>query len=501
MTKKRLIADILSVVLAIGLFPSLAIAAGGGADIQVAASQLGAQAESDLGGASVRFTDEAHKGGDGDFWQLYFVEGKKAVAEPMFDVYLGGTKVPPSAYTVTYYLTYWKGDSEVSEKVSASELYPSRSSEADDADMSSAFRYVVEAKDGSGYTGKLESEIAEINVVDLYSFGRYMGVFMTKADSSWQYAINPMNHNYFVIPQAKAKAALGSLEVLAGCTPGNGGANPDGVKVPSKYYTVSYYKARKDAVEKNMSPASSAKTGKALRAVPTAAGSYVAIVKGKSPYYGSSSFYFDIQGKLSDVKVSGIADQVENGKYIEPGVTMTYKGEKLVEGTDYDVAYQANLKAGTAKAVITGARGLANTDGIVDSVDKARYFTGTKVVKFKIRKHPSKTWAANTMQTSAKAVEVSGAKLRNKGDQSVAASKAFSVKGAAGKVAYSKVSGPSVLSISRSGKVTISQHLGMLRQWSSKDQVYSMKVKVMAKGDSTHYALAKTLILKVKVTK
>jgi len=107
----------------------------------------------------------------------------------------------------------------------------------------------------------------------------------------------------------------------------------------------------------------------------------------------------------------------------------------------------------------------------------------------------------NTMKTSTKTVKVSGAKLRSKGDQVVAASKAFSVRKALGGVAYSKVSGPSVLSISKSGKVTVARHLGMLRQWSDKDQTYSMKVKVLAKGDSTHYAQAKVLTLKVKVTK
>jgi len=67
-----------------------------------------------------------------------------------------------------------------------------------------------------------------------------------------------------------------------------------------------------------MSPASSAKIGKALKSVPTAAGSYVAIVKGKSPYYGSSSFYFDIQGKLSDTEISGVPTRPRTGNTSSP---------------------------------------------------------------------------------------------------------------------------------------------------------------------------------------
>jgi len=66
---------------------------------------------------------------------------------------------------------------------------------------------------------------------------------------------------------------------------------------------------------------------------------------------------------------------------------------KLEESVDYDVTYQNNLKKGAATAVITDAKVLTNTNGIVGSVGKARYFTGKKVVKFKIREHPRKKWA------------------------------------------------------------------------------------------------------------
>ena len=381
--KKRFIAGLLLVVLVVGFCPSLAFAAGGGG-LQGAVPELSTQAGTGFDQCTVRWTGAGFAGKNTDQYQFFYVKGKNAVAVPTFDLYLGGVKIDPSKYTVVYKLTWWDdaAGKDQSKEVAASGLTPSGSPNAGNDDMSSEYQLVITAKAGSGYSGSYTE--ATVVVVDWYNVGRTMAYYMTKASSAWKYGINPMNRNYFVIPQAKAKATLSSLKLMAGCTPGNRGMNHDGTTVASKYYSVTYYKANKNAVKKNLSPATRAKTGKALKSAPTAAGAYVMVIKGKSPYYGNASILFDIQGSMSSVKVAKVAKQKYTGKAVNPKLKVTYKGTTLKQGVDYTVTYKNNKKVGTATATIKGAKVKSNTNGKIVTVNKARFFTGSMKVKFKI---------------------------------------------------------------------------------------------------------------------
>ena len=223
--KKRIAAFAMALVLAAGLCPALASAALA-SDLHAGGLTVAAQDSADLADCTIRFTDKNHRSDHGDensTYKVYFVKGKDAVAEPSFDLYLGGTLVPKDAYTVQYQLS-WYNDEEGEDAlvdVAPAQLTPSRSPEANNENMASEYRIVVTAKDGSGYTGTFQSNeerFVAICVVDWYNVGRYMDCYLAGAKSGWKYNINPMNGNYYVIPQAKAKAALGSLTLRANCS-------------------------------------------------------------------------------------------------------------------------------------------------------------------------------------------------------------------------------------------------------------------------------------------
>lgn len=57
---------------------------------------------------------------------------------------------------------------------------------------------------------------------------------------------------------------------------------------------------------------------------------------------------------IGKAQVTPIKDQIYTGKEIKPEVTLTYEGEKLVLGRDYEVKYENNIKVGVAYADITG---------------------------------------------------------------------------------------------------------------------------------------------------
>lgn len=75
---------------------------------------------------------------------------------------------------------------------------------------------------------------------------------------------------------------------------------------------------------------------------------------------------------LSDsrVAVSQIPDMKYTGEYLEPDITITYRGKKLVKGRDYQVSYENNLHPGEADIFISGMGS----------------FTGYRMVNFQILK-------------------------------------------------------------------------------------------------------------------
>ena len=393
MNVKRLWGAIFAMALAMGFVPGLAFAATD-ADLQAASTQLSTQASKNLKDCTgVVYTDKQHCGADDDFWQMYYVKGKNtAIQEPAFNLYIDDELVDPSNYTVTYKVSWWEDDQEKSKKVAASELTPSQSPEASSENMSSEYKIIIEAVKGSDYKGTFENDEFSICVTDFYNLGRNMDVQLTKAKDSWHYAINGMNRNYYVIPQAKAKTTLNSLEIIAGA------AGKKATTLDPTSYKVTYYKAQKDAIDEGLSPASAAKVGKPLKSMPTTAGSYVMIIEGEKPYYGESSILFDIQDKMGKASVAEVPTQKYTGKEIKPKLTVTYNGEKLVEGTDYKVTYKNNKAKGTAKAIIKGcnkvrtfeydpAKQKQYENGTADFIvtkNKQRFFAGKKTVKFTI---------------------------------------------------------------------------------------------------------------------
>ena len=90
-----------------------------------------------------------------------------------------------------------------------------------------------------------------------------------------------------------------------------------------------------------------------------AAGLYVVTAKAVegSGYTGSGTFVFLVQQKnLEDGMMGSMVEQTYTGSAIEPGVTMTYNGDStgnLIQSDDYAVAYQNNVNAGTAQAIVT----------------------------------------------------------------------------------------------------------------------------------------------------
>lgn len=328
-----------------------------------------------LQNCTIKFTDTTHKCGDTDWWQVYYVKGKTAAATPKFNLYYNGAKVPASAYTVSYRLSWW-------DESQNKDCYQTWKKPLTPPSNDEEYQIVCKAKAGSGYKGSYTQATAK--VVDYYSIGWMTGVFFNKARASWHHAINPMNDNYYVIPQASIKTTLGSFAMYAGCSPAPRGMSKDGTKIPATKYTVTYFKARKNVVAKNLA-LENAKTGSALAAAPTTAGSYVMIAKGKSPFYGKAYVLFDVQDKMSNVKVKKIANKKYTGKAIRPALTVTYNGVKLVEGTDYKVTYKNNTNKGTATVVLSGCNKIkTNTMGQIETLSSDRFFKGTKVVTFSI---------------------------------------------------------------------------------------------------------------------
>ena len=370
---------LLTLALTVGLCPAAALAATTeDGSLQAAGAQVATQASKSLDECAIKFTDKQHQGKADDWWQLYFVKGKNTAAAPAFDLYLGKAKVPKSKYTVSYERTYWdeSKDKEVAKKVKASQLTPSGNP---DDKTSCEYRIIIKAKSGSGYTGTYDK--AMICVSDQYGIGHYTEMRLAKAKSAWRYAMNGMNSNYYVIPAASAKSTLKSLKLVAGKT-----------EIAKEYYTVSYYKAKRNVVKAGI-PVEKAKTGKKLGSPPTAAGSYVMVTKGKKPYYGTDYILFDIQDKISNTTIAKVKRQKYTGKAVTPKLTVKYRGTTLKEGVDYTVTYKNNVKAGTATATIKGCSKVwafeppkSIDDDFVVEKDKQRFFSGSRSVTFEIAK-------------------------------------------------------------------------------------------------------------------
>ncbi len=140
-----------------------------------------------------------------------------------------------------------------------------------------------------------------------------------------------------------------------------------------------------------------------------------------------------------------------------------------IPGAEYTVKFTGNKNAGTAHVEITGAGD----------------YSGTLTTDFTIRK------AANTLSAKGRTVSASYSKLIS-GNQSIAKKAAITVKGAKGKVTYSKLSGPKKISVAgKTGKITLMKGLpkGKCR----------LKVKVTAAGNGNYKKKSVTATVTIRV--
>ena len=114
------------------------------------------------------------------------------------------------------------------------------------------------------------------------------------------------------------------------------------------------------------------------------AGTATVTISGAGEYTGSVTASFVIDPKpISSLEVSGITAKTFNGKAQTQAIVVNDGIVTLVEGIDYDVAYENNVHAGTASVVITG---------------KGNY-TGTVTKTFTIKKASNTITAKNFTKT------------------------------------------------------------------------------------------------------
>ncbi len=157
------------------------------------------------------------------------------------------------------------------------------------------------------------------------------------------------------------------------------------------------------------------------------------------------------------------------GKALTPKVSVIFNGYYLEEGSEYEVTYSDNIKAGKATVTITG-------------VD---WYKGTVKKTFTINK------AKNTLKVKPLTATVRYSKLK-KANQTLKVKKVLSVTKPNGPVTYTISKGNKKITINKkTGKVTVKKGL--------KKYTYKVTVKVKAAGDTNHKAMTKTVTFKIKV--
>lgn len=85
-----------------------------------------------------------------------------------------------------------------------------------------------------------------------------------------------------------------------------------------------------------------------------APGTATVTVTGAGAYTGTLAATFLIQADISAAEVSGLAALPYTGAPLTPSPVVTFAGQVLEAGTDYDIAYANNVNVGTATITITG---------------------------------------------------------------------------------------------------------------------------------------------------
>ena len=445
---------LMAAALALGLAPSIAVAAQGG-ELQAAplTTMSDADLPSDFGDEGYRVYANGETG-----WSLLYVDGKSATLTPEIELYYEGdggkTLINKDAYTVSYAKTWWdeEADEEKSETVEPPFGITS------EAGMGDEIRISAVAKNGSGFTG--ETQPISINVYDKYTLAGFaVDCDFPNAErddsEAGQETHFHMWHYYYVVNYGVAVQPT----PLVGET-----ASQPGAQLDSRYYDIAYYDWAKDSGWERLESAK-------LDGAPTQVGKYYVTFTGKDPYYGSIAVDFDIvQAHIADVAVSSIKTQTYTGNAIEPTPEVKLGTTTLKSGTDYTISYKNNINAGTATVTVTG---------------KGNY-TGAKSATFKINK------AKQPM--TAKAVNKT-AKIKTLKKKAVTLTKFVTVKKKQGTLSYKNVSKTKKLKKfkvnAKNGTITVPK--------GTKKGTYKIKVKVTAKGNANYKSGSKTVTVKIKV--
>ena len=181
------------------------------------------------------------------------------------------------------------------------------------------------------------------------------------------------------------------------------------------------------------------------------------------------SLYTSKSNDIGKAEVAGVSNRTYTGRAHTQSPVVKFKGDELVDGTDYVVSYSNNVNAGTATMTVTGLGD----------------YKGSQDVSFKINK------AGNGLSVAGKTYKIKRSKVKKKA-RNVAVGSLMTIRGANGALRYAKVSGSKKLSINAyTGAVKIKKK--------TKKGTYKMKVRVTALGDANHNGATRQVTINVKV--
>jgi len=210
----------------------------------------------------------------------------------------------------------------------------------------------------------------------------------------------------------------------------------------------------------------------------TGAGKASVTITGKGNYSGSVTKTFTIKPASIAKATMSVPALACTGKALTPQPKVKVGGATLKQGTDFTISVK------NAKGKAVALKNLKNAGAYTVTAKGKGNYTGSVTATLNVNK------GKNTITAKGKTVSFSAAKLK-KAAQSVKASKAFTVKGAKGKVSYKKASGNAKVTVSSAGKLTVKAGL--------KKGAYKVKVKVTAAGNANFKKLTKTTTVTVKV--
>ncbi len=131
------------------------------------------------------------------------------------------------------------------------------------------------------------------------------------------------------------------------------------------------------------------------------------VAKEDSAYKGSLKKQFFIKPvSIKNVTVSEIADLPYTGSYQKPLPVLTYNGKALTAGTDYTLAYENNLNAGTAAITVTGrsTSGEANKN-FTDSITLTFNITPLPISDYTIEEIGNRTYTGSAVTPGVKLIK------------------------------------------------------------------------------------------------